>query len=272
MPATPTDRLHGLTTSVAVKPPVQISADVNVITFGEQTITTTTSTGTRTVTTEKGMRILLTNQDDPIDNGIWEAMPATWRRAPDFDGARDAVNGTMVFSIHGDCWQVEAQDPVRIGYDPIEFRSTYPFNSDPNIWQRTLRVPEPFVQELATKDVRKGKILGFNDLGNPIYVLPASGSAEDIMTELGSSQGSYLIGHQSSTVGDYLDGIGKMVFPGDDLKAALEAAEENDTIHIVGDITLSNSVTLTKAVSIDCSKGRILWNGTGNCIRDITRF
>lgn len=173
MPATPTDRLYGLTTSVAVKPPVQISADVNVITFGEQTITTTTFTGTRTVTTEKGMRVLLTNQADPIDNGIWEAMPATWRRAPDFDGARDSVNGTLVFSVYGDCWQVEANDPVRIGYDPIHFRSTYPFSENGNLFQRSLRVPEPFIKELPVAADRANKQLGFDGSGDPVFLDPA---------------------------------------------------------------------------------------------------
>lgn len=184
MPATATDRLYGLTTSVAVKPPVQISADVNVITFGEQTITTTTFTGTRTVTTVKGMRVLLTNQTNPIDNGIWEAMPATWRRAPDFDGARDAVNGTLVFSIYADCWQVEATDPIRIGYDQINFRSTYPFSPDANLFQRSLRVPEAFVRELPATNIRAGHLLAFDALGQPIMVLPESGSAADVLVEL----------------------------------------------------------------------------------------
>lgn len=47
MPATSEDRLFGLTTSVAVKPPVAISADHNVTTFGEQRITSSTMAGDR---------------------------------------------------------------------------------------------------------------------------------------------------------------------------------------------------------------------------------
>ncbi|MGQ4865807.1 tail fiber/spike domain-containing protein [Enterobacter kobei] len=86
---------------------------------------------------------------------------------------------------------------------------------------------------------------------------------------LAASTGSTLIGHEGHTVGQYLDGVGKMVLPGDDLKAALESAGENETIMVVGDVSLTKSVTLTKAVSIDCSKGRVIWSGTGSCIRYI---
>ena len=88
------------------------------------------------------MRVLVMGQNSPIDNGIWIASPATWHRAPDFDGARDAVNGTLVFSIYGDCWQLEAVDPVQIGYSALEFRSTYPFSGEANLFIRSLRVPE----------------------------------------------------------------------------------------------------------------------------------
>ncbi|STR67432.1 endo-N-acetylneuraminidase [Klebsiella michiganensis] len=65
MPATPQDRLYGLTTSVAVKPPVYISADYDITRFGEQTITSKTPTDERTITTTEGMRVLLLGQDNP---------------------------------------------------------------------------------------------------------------------------------------------------------------------------------------------------------------
>ncbi|WP_404705037.1 hypothetical protein [Yersinia vastinensis] len=121
MPATQEDRLYGLTTSVAVKPPVLISVAYNIPTYGEQTINSSTINGDITTVTTPGMRILLMGQTNPIDNGIWVSGPAAWARAPDFDGARDAVNGTLVFSTIGEWWQLEATDPVRIGYSPLRF-------------------------------------------------------------------------------------------------------------------------------------------------------
>ncbi|EPK1003059.1 phage tail fiber protein [Klebsiella pneumoniae] len=55
---------------------------------------------------------------------------------------------------------------------------------------RTLRVPEQSVAILPTLALRKNKLLAFNDLGDPIPVLPESGSAADVMIELASSDGS----------------------------------------------------------------------------------
>lgn len=124
MPSTPTDRLFGLTTSVAVKPPVAAASDSNVPLFGMQTLTFfSTTTGTHVVTTTNGMRVLLLNQNNPVENGIWLAKPASWVRAPDFDGARDVVNGTLVLSIYGDFWKCNGVDPILIGHSQIYFES-----------------------------------------------------------------------------------------------------------------------------------------------------
>ena len=88
---------------------------------------------------------------------------------------------------------------------------------------------------------------------------------------LAASTGSALVGHEGHTVGQYLDGVGKMVFPGDDLKAALESANNGDTVIVSGDVTLNQSVIVQKAVQLKrVNGGRILWNGPGNaCIRYI---
>ena len=69
---------------------------------------------------------------------------------------------------------------------------------------RVLRVPEKYINVLPSTAVRAGKLLAFNDLGNPVSVLPASGSAEDIMLELGSSHGGEYIGIGDTTVGEIL--------------------------------------------------------------------
>ncbi|HDR2393694.1 hypothetical protein LH668_04525 [Enterobacter kobei] len=134
---------------------------------------------------------------------------------------------------------------------------------------RTLRVPENSVPALPPASLRANKMLAFNDQGNPIVVLPPSSSASDVLIELAKSTGSDLIGHKGHTVGQYLNGIGRMVFPGDDLKAVLESANEGDTVIISGDVSLNQSVVVQKAVPLKrVNGGRILWNGPGiNCIR-----
>ncbi|MGQ4630500.1 phage tail fiber domain-containing protein, partial [Raoultella ornithinolytica] len=59
---------------------------------------------------------------------------------------------------------------------------------------RTLRVPEQSVSLLPTIVGRKNKLLAFNDQGNPITVLPESGSAADVMISLAESDGLKFVG------------------------------------------------------------------------------
>lgn len=61
-------------------------------------------------------------------------------------------------------------------------------------FRRTLRVPESNIQVLPTIDARKKKLFAWDDSGNPISVLPESGSASDVLIELASSYGFSLIG------------------------------------------------------------------------------
>ena len=193
MPATPQDRLYGLTTSVAVKPPVYISADYEITRFGEQTITSKTPTDERTITTTEGMRVLLLGQDNPVENGIWVARRSFWVRATDFNGPRDAVNGTLVFSINGDCWQVEADDPVVIGKSVIHFRPTYPFEANLDIFQRTLRVPEASVNVLPLAEDRAWKGLGFDGTGQPKLQDPAGTGLWGYVPAIGSFEKGSLL-------------------------------------------------------------------------------
>ncbi|HCA0857392.1 hypothetical protein PAH44_00660 [Klebsiella pneumoniae] len=71
-------------------------------------------------------------------------------------------------------------------------------------FKRTLRVPESSVNILPSINGRKKKILAFDDNGNPIAVLPESGSAADVLINLGSNeegQGASLVGlEQGGTV------------------------------------------------------------------------
>ncbi|HDS4823623.1 TPA: hypothetical protein QHZ08_002371 [Enterobacter cloacae] len=59
---------------------------------------------------------------------------------------------------------------------------------------RALRVPESYVDVLPAANQRANKLLAFNASGQPITVLPASGSASDVMIELAKPTGSTLIG------------------------------------------------------------------------------
>lgn len=101
-------------------------------------------------------------------------------------------------------------------------------NGNTNL-SRTLRVPESDITPLPGVGGRKNKILAFNDLGNPIAVLPESGSAADIMIELAASDGAKLIGGLDFVTPEMM---GFMPGSLDDaqpyIQAAIDYAAEND--------------------------------------------
>ncbi|MCD6622528.1 phage tail fiber protein [Klebsiella michiganensis] len=76
---------------------------------------------------------------------------------------------------------------------------------------RTLRVPELSVELLPVINLRKNKVLAFNNEGDPIPVLPGEGTATDVMIELSSSEkgkgGSLIMLEQKISVQDALKGV-----------------------------------------------------------------
>ena len=93
MPATQTDRLLGLSTSLAVKPPCVVAATSNITLSGLQTISS--------VAVVAGNRVLATAQTDGTENLIWIASAGAWTLAKDSDGARDLTTGTLVLTAPG---------------------------------------------------------------------------------------------------------------------------------------------------------------------------
>lgn len=61
-------------------------------------------------------------------------------------------------------------------------------------FSRTLRVPENSIPQLAPASQRANKLFAWDNSGNPIYVLPESGSAADVLIELAKPTGAGLIG------------------------------------------------------------------------------
>jgi hypothetical protein len=101
MPSTKTDRLGGLTTSVAVKAPVlAASTGANLTLSSTQVVDG--------IVLSDGDRVLVKDQDTTSENGIYKVDTGTWSRATDFDGSRDVVRGTVVYvasgSANGDLW------------------------------------------------------------------------------------------------------------------------------------------------------------------------
>lgn len=115
------DRTQGLVGNLGIKAPVRAASTANVVLSAEQSID-----GVALVT---GDRVLLWQQTDQTENGIWVVDTGTWTRAADFDGTYDITQGTLVrvyggSSYAGTWFEVTSADGVTIGSDAIAFGRT----------------------------------------------------------------------------------------------------------------------------------------------------
>src|SRR3990167_7577423 len=95
MPSTQTERLRGLTTSIAVKAPVRVASTANLTLSSSQVIDGIT------LASSDRERVLVWQQTNSTENGIYEVRSAAWQRASDFDGERDATRGTLIYVSTG---------------------------------------------------------------------------------------------------------------------------------------------------------------------------
>lgn len=195
MPSTATDRLNGLTTSLAVKPAVQAITSANITLSGLTQPTLTLGSGIAAIA--EGTRVLVKDQTDTTENAIYLASTSDWTRAKDFDGNRDAVNGTLVvFPIsigNGALYQVECDDdPIIIGTSEI----TFSLRDNPNLTYPIIQpeidaavVPTNYAYDITDySEVRRygyvaddatdnstalGKALSVRANGGPRILLPA---------------------------------------------------------------------------------------------------
>jgi hypothetical protein len=113
------DRLFGYTGDIAIKLPVVVATTANITLSGLQTIDGTTVAA--------GDRVLVKNQTDATQNGIYFVATGAWTRTPDFDGSKDVATGTAVLVTNSASeqerfWQVTTTDnPILIGTSDIDF-------------------------------------------------------------------------------------------------------------------------------------------------------
>jgi hypothetical protein len=117
-----TDRLDGAIASLAIKAPCRVATNANITLFGEQTV--------NSVAVVEGDRVLVKDQTNAVDNGIYEVQESAWRRTKDFDGNRDAVQGTIVLvrpASDGTLfYELTSANPIVFGTSAITFEPADP--------------------------------------------------------------------------------------------------------------------------------------------------
>ncbi len=87
------DRLQSVSGGIAVKAPCRVATTANKTLSGLSAVDG--------VTPAAGDRILVWEQTDTTQNGIYDADSGTWTRAIDFDGVGDCAKGTIVYVAEG---------------------------------------------------------------------------------------------------------------------------------------------------------------------------
>jgi hypothetical protein len=121
MVATYSDRVQGISTATAFKAPCRAATTANITLSGLQTVDG--------VALAAGDRVLVKEQTDPVDNGIYTVASGAWTRAKDFNDARDVRRGTLICITDGatnggKLYRVTAADPVVIGESAISIAVT----------------------------------------------------------------------------------------------------------------------------------------------------
>jgi hypothetical protein len=118
--ATFTDRIGGVRSEFAIKAPVRVATTANISLAGFQTID-----GVTLADGDPNLRVLVKDQTDQTQNGVYDVSSGNWTRSKDFDGNSDFVHGTRVSVTYGDVgqgqWIVATADPIVIGTSLISF-------------------------------------------------------------------------------------------------------------------------------------------------------
>ncbi len=112
------DRTAGLVGNTGVKAPVKAASTAALVLSGEQTIDG--------VACVSGDRVLVKDQADGVDNGVYEVDTGAWSRTKDFDGQYDVLQGSLIVVAQGTAYGGQAlrlttANPITIGTTSLAF-------------------------------------------------------------------------------------------------------------------------------------------------------
>jgi Right handed beta helix region len=126
MTSTITDRLYGENSNLAIKAPVVAvtNAPTSGPLYGLQNVNGYQTTGAA------NERVLVMNEANPVNNGIYNPSTTNWQRTGDFDGAYDITQGTLIVVCAPNAitmlYQLVTANPVIIGSTPLTFTQFFP--------------------------------------------------------------------------------------------------------------------------------------------------
>lgn len=180
MTSTSIDRFTGLASGLAYKAPCRAATTANITLSGEQTID-----GIAVVADD---RVLVKNQTDQTENGIYDVSATAWTRSLDFDGVRDVVNGTQVLVTAGTAaagvqYQLTTANPITIGTSNITFSALAISGANANLTALgALNSSAGYLVQTAAATFTKRTLTGTSNQvvitngdgtsGNPVFSLP----------------------------------------------------------------------------------------------------
>jgi hypothetical protein len=221
------DRLGGASSSLAFKAPCRLATTANITLSGYQTIDGTLPTSSQHADLR---RILVRNQTDSAENGIYIMDTGTWERAKDFDGANDFRQGTRVY-VYGGSTQ-SGTYLVSSSMDPASFD----FGDD----DITFAEVGTFDQETSSLGIASGGKISFNSddvtITHSSSALTFAGAGAGFTFSEGVTASSALTVSGAVTLSSAVSMTG--------------AVTASSAVTMSGAVTMSSAATLSGAVTI----------------------
>lgn len=250
------------------KEPVLLATTANITLSGEQSIDGTTTTEDR---------VLVKNQTDTTENGIYVSSSSAWTRATDCDGPGDITNGSAVLvhsgSINaGTIWRATVSaDPPTIGTSTITWSQFSPTATlDADLTAIAAETGTGFLRRDGDGDWSVGTLIlnaELADMSQSTIKGRAAGAGTGDATDLTATQATAILDAMvgdsgsggtkglvpapaSGDSGKVLSGAGTWIAAGGDMLAANNGSDFADTATAFANIKVAATETATGVVEL----------------------